>query len=57
MPTKRTKFFSFKKKDRSVFTPETESAFVRVAHKISSSNSKSQIVKIGDKFFRVKELG
>ncbi|WP_294250495.1 hypothetical protein [uncultured Chryseobacterium sp.] len=57
MPTKRTKFFSFNKKERPVFTPETESAFVRVAHKISSSNSKSQIVKIGDKFFRVKELG
>ncbi|MBD8084090.1 hypothetical protein [Chryseobacterium caseinilyticum] len=38
-------------------TPETESAFVRVAHKISSSNSKSQVVKIGNKFFRVKELG
>lgn len=38
-------------------SPELRSALVRVAHKLSSDNSKTQVVKIGDKYFRIKELG
>jgi|GEM_PF-1139641 len=38
-------------------SPETSSEFVRIAHKINSFKSQAQLVKIGDKFFKVKELG
>jgi hypothetical protein len=38
-------------------SPELGSALVRVAHKLGSNQSKSQIVKIEGKFYRVKELG
>jgi hypothetical protein len=37
--------------------PEIGSGLVRIAHKISSVSSQSQLVKIGEKYFRVRELG
>lgn len=45
------------KPTKTTLGPEAGSAFVRVAHKISSSITKSQVIKINGKFFRVKELG
>lgn len=45
------------KNTTKVNTPEIGSALVRIAHKISSVNSQSQVVKIGDRYFRVRELG
>ena len=41
----------------STKSPELRSALVRVAHKLSSNNSSSQVVKIGEKYYRIKELG
>ncbi|PWK01303.1 hypothetical protein BC749_102879 [Flavobacterium araucananum] len=38
-------------------TPEIGSGLVRIAHKISSVSSQPQVVKIGEKYFRVRELG
>lgn len=38
-------------------TAEVSSGLVRIAHKISSTSNRSQAVKIGDKYFRVRELG
>jgi len=37
--------------------PEIRRAIVRIAHKIKSSKSQGQLVKINDHFFRIKELG
>ena len=37
--------------------PEIGSSIVRIAHKISSTSSETQLVKIGDKYYRVRELG
>ena len=37
--------------------PEIGSGLVRIAHKISSVSSQAQLVKIGDKYFKVRELG
>lgn len=37
--------------------PEIGSGLVRIAHKISSVTSKTQVVKIGEKYYRVRELG
>lgn len=48
---------STNKTSKTVLSPEAGSAFVRVAHKISSNKTKSQVIKINGKFFRVKELG
>jgi len=45
------------RKKSSTKTPEVRSALVRMAHSISSRNSATQVVKIGEKYFRVKELG
>ena len=36
---------------------ELGSAFVRIAHKIRSSESQGQLIKIDGKYYRVKELG
>ncbi|MCY1378701.1 hypothetical protein D9M69_663580 [compost metagenome] len=52
-----TKILSVKKGSVSGNYPDTERAFVRVAHKISSDRSKSQVIKIEGKYYRVKELG
>lgn len=30
---------------------------VKISHKISSTTSKPQLIKIGEKYFRVRELG
>ncbi|EKT4502341.1 hypothetical protein [Flavobacterium psychrophilum] len=38
-------------------TPEIGSGLVRIAHKISSVSSQTQLVKIGERYFRVRELG
>lgn len=38
-------------------SPEVSSAVVRLAHRIHSTSSKTQYVKIGDIFYKVKELG
>jgi len=37
--------------------PEIGSGLVRIAHKISSISSEPQVVRIGDRYFRVRELG
>lgn len=44
-------------KKTKVASPEVSSAVVRLAHRIHSNTSKLQYVKIGDNFYRVKELG
>lgn len=36
---------------------KTSSELVRISHKISSTTSEPQLIKIGDKYYRVKELG
>jgi len=33
------------------------SAFVKISHKINTKSTESQIVKINDKLYRVRELG
>jgi CRISPR/Cas system-associated endonuclease Cas1 len=40
-----------------VSSPEVSSAMVRIAHKLSSNSTKGQVVKIADKYYRIKELG
>lgn len=50
-----TKFLN--KTTREIMSPEAGSAFVRVAHKISSNKTNTQVIKIDGKFFKVKELG
>lgn len=37
--------------------PEIGSGLVRIAHKIVSTSSQTQLVKIGERYFRVRELG
>lgn len=37
--------------------PEESSELVRISHKISSTTSKPQLIKIGEKYYRVRELG
>jgi hypothetical protein len=37
--------------------PEIGSGLVRIAHKISSVSTKVQLVKIGERYFKVRELG
>lgn len=37
--------------------PEIGSGLVRIAHKISSVSSQTQLVKIGERYFKVRELG
>ncbi|QFZ54273.1 hypothetical protein FEZ18_05460 [Oceanihabitans sp. IOP_32] len=44
-------------KASKVNTPEVRSAIVRIAHKLSANSSKGQVVKIGNKYYRIKELG
>ncbi|AGA76719.1 hypothetical protein [Echinicola vietnamensis] len=46
-----------KKKSKKTNSPELGSAIVKIAHKLSSKRSGSQVVKIGDKYYRIKELG
>ena len=36
---------------------EIGSGLVRIAHKISSISTQTQLVKIGDRYFKVRELG
>jgi hypothetical protein len=38
-------------------TPEFSSELIKLSHKISSTTSKPQLIKIGEKYFRVRELG
>lgn len=44
-------------KSNSHRSPELSSGLVRIAHKISSTSGEAQLVKIGDRYFRVRELG
>jgi len=37
--------------------PEESSELVKISHKISSTTSKPQLIKLGDKYYRVIELG
>lgn len=50
----RIRLFSSKASHRS---PEIGSGLVRIAHKISSVTGQTQLIKIGEKYFRVRELG
>lgn len=43
------------KKKVKLESPKDRSDFVKISHKISPV--KEQIIKIGDKYFKVKELG
>lgn len=36
---------------------DVSSGLVRVSHLIKSNTTKNQVVKIGDKYFKVRELG
>lgn len=47
----------FKKTTISVYTPERGITLVKISHKIKTLGDKRQVVKIGEKYFRVKELG
>ncbi|WP_428223967.1 hypothetical protein [Flavobacterium sp.] len=38
-------------------SPEIGSGLVRIAHKISSASGQTQLIKIGEKYFKVRELG
>jgi hypothetical protein len=42
---------------KTMNNPEIGGKLVRLSHKLNSSSSKSQVIKVGDKYFRVKELG
>lgn len=46
---------SSRRKDDRISNPEISSAIVRLSHKISRTNG--QVVKIGDKYYRIKEIG
>jgi hypothetical protein len=46
-----------KKTTVSVYTPERGITLVKISHKIKTLGGKKQVVKIGEKYFRVKELG
>lgn len=54
---KERKNFNKTAKKQTYRNPEVGSGLVRIAHKISSVTSKPQLVKIGDKYYRVRELG
>jgi hypothetical protein len=45
------------KSKKNVNSPEVGSALVRLAHRLSSKTSEKQVVKIGEKYYVVKELG
>jgi hypothetical protein len=52
------KLITIKTTKKEVYrTPEIGSGLVRIAHKISSVSSQTQLVKIGERYFRVRELG
>ena len=38
-------------------TPEVGSAVVRISHKLLSRSSNGQVVKIADKYYKIRELG
>lgn len=44
-------------KKRFVISPEVSSGIVRIAHKISARSTSEQFIQIGNKFFKIKELG
>ena len=47
-----------KKNDDSFMnSPEFKSGFVALSHKIKSNTNEYQIIKIKDRYFRVRELG
>lgn len=54
---------SSNKEDKKVKTKATinnsviESEFVKISTKISSVNKTEQIIKLGDRYFKVRELG
>ncbi len=52
----------FKKKKKSTVkecldNPEFSRTFIYLADKINSDSSEPQIIKIGEKYFKVRELG
>lgn len=50
----------FKKSTKAtttVKTTEVRSALVRLINRIDTTDGKSKVVKIGEKYFRVRELG
>lgn len=53
----KTNIKSKGRNSQTVNTPEVGSALVKVAHKLSSKSTGQQVVKLGDKYYRVKELG
>ena len=50
-------FKKSKKATSTVKTTEVRSALVRLVNRIDTTDGKSKVVKIGDKYFRVRELG
>lgn len=48
---------NIKAKRQIVNSPEVGSALVKIAHKLSSKSTNKQVIKLGDKYYRVKELG
>jgi hypothetical protein len=51
------RFYKAKADKATTHNPEIGSGLVRIAHKISATSGESQLVKIGEKYFRVRELG
>lgn len=43
--------------NKSIRKPEEGSELVRISHKISSTTSEPQLIKLGAKYYRVRELG
>ena len=46
-----------KKEESHPKTAEVRSALVRIVNSLDTTDGKSRVVKIGDKYFRVRELG
>lgn len=51
------RLFSKQPKQITYRSTEIGSELVRISHKITSTSSKPQLIKIGDKYFNVRELG
>jgi hypothetical protein len=53
-----TNLFKKSEKNNSIVkTTEVRSALVRLVNRIDTTDGKSRVVKIGNKYFRVRELG
>lgn len=45
------------KESKKYKSASTSSEFVRISHKLSSTTNETQLIKIGKKYYKVRELG